>query len=273
MLKRYDVKMKEKRNTINNKELLANDRRRKILELIQENGSAKVKDLSRIFELTEPTIRQDLERLETDGHIIREHGGAYLRSISQQVKNLSLQHNEHLAMKQEIAARALEYIDDSDTLILDSGSTVSALAEMLGSKANLTIITNALNIALAVGTKPGYQLMVTGGEFKPPTLSLTGEKAAVFFKNIYVNKLFLATGGISNKLELTYPGFSDLEVKRSMVHAAEETYVLADSSKFGKTSFASLGIMDFADYLITNKDASADMCRRIEALGTKIIYA
>ncbi len=253
--------------------MLANERRMKILELIQEDGSARVKNLSELFDVTEPTIRQDLEKLEADGHIIREHGGAYLRTMSQQVKTLSLQHTDNLEQKRKIAEKALTFVDDGDSIILDSGSTVSELAKLLDSKQNLTVITNALNIALALGTNPSCQLLVTGGEFKPPTLSLTGEKAAAFFKDAYVDKLFLATGGISPNLDLTYPGFNDLPVKKAMIESAGQTFLLADSSKFDKASFASLGKLSQVDYLITDHELTTDMKNRINDLGVKVIIA
>jgi DeoR/GlpR family transcriptional regulator of sugar metabolism len=115
--------------------------------------------------------------------------------------------------------------------------------------------------------------MVTGGEFKAPTLSLTGEKAAFFFRNIYVDKLFLATGGISPALDLTYPSFSDLIVKNSMIEVSKEIYLLADSTKFGRTSFASLGSIKRVQYLITDDNIDAEIARRISEMGVKIIIA
>jgi DeoR/GlpR family transcriptional regulator of sugar metabolism len=136
---------------------------------------------------------------------------------------------------------------------------------------NLTVVTNALNIALIMGANPSCELMVTGGEFKAPTLSLTGDKAALFFQNIFVDKLFLATGGVSEALELTYPGITDLPVKNAMIQVARETYLLADSTKFGKVSFASLGSMKVVQYLITDSGIDPETADRISALGVKVI--
>ena len=253
--------------------MLANERRIKILEFIQEDGSARVKTLSEMFKVTEPTIRQDLVKLEQDGHIIREHGGAYLKTLSRQVSSLSLQHTEHTEEKQRIALKALEFIKDGESIILDSGSTVTELAALLQQKKNLTVLTNALNIALLVGTNPGIQLMVTGGEFKPPTLSLTGVKAASFFESAFVDKLFLASGGIADTLDLTYPSFNDLVVKRAMINSAHETFLLVDSSKFGKASIASLGSLSQIDYIITDDKLDPQFMERIKAMGVKIIIA
>ena len=159
--------------------MLASHRRDKILELLQEDGSAKVLDLAKLFKVTEVTIRQDLEKLDKDGLIVREHGGAYLKNIKDQVQTFSLAHQEHLD-KRNLLPRSVSFIESGDTIILDSGSTTTEIAKKLKGMKSLTIITNALNIALMLGAEPGIEVIVTGGEFKPPTLSLTGQKAADF---------------------------------------------------------------------------------------------
>jgi DeoR/GlpR family transcriptional regulator of sugar metabolism len=234
--------------------MLANHRRDKILELLQEDGSAKVLELARLFKVTEVTIRQDLEKLDKEGLVVREHGGAFLKDIPNQVKGFMLTHQDNLDKKEMIARKALEFIDIGDTIILDSGSTTTEIAKKLKGKKQLTVITNALNIALMLGAEPGIEVIVTGGEFKPPTLSLTGQKAADFFKGLNVQKLFLATAGISLKAGLTYPSISDLVVKKAMIEAAETRYLVADSSKIGKTALASLGALSLIDYIITDPD-------------------
>ncbi|NBC28546.1 MAG: DeoR family transcriptional regulator, partial [Spirochaetes bacterium] len=119
--------------------MLANDRRMKILELLREEGSAKVSYLSKLFSVSDPTIRQDLEALEREGFVIREHGGAYLRSLSQQVRTMSLQHSEHLEEKRRIARTAVQYVNPGSTVILDSGSTTTEIAKLLVSGEYLTV--------------------------------------------------------------------------------------------------------------------------------------
>lgn len=234
--------------------MLANQRRDKILELLKEDGSAKVVDLARLFKVTEVTIRQDLDKLEKDGLVIKEHGGAYLKNVEDQVRTFSLANQENLAKKEQIAIKCLEFIESGDTIILDSGSTTTEIARKLLGYKNLTVITNALNIALILGAEPGIEVMMTGGEFKPPTLSLTGQKAADFFKGLNVQKLFLATAGISLKSGLTYPSISDLVVKKAMIDAADTTYLVADSTKIGKSALASLGALSLIDFIITDAD-------------------
>jgi len=234
--------------------MLPNQRRDKMLELLKEDGSAKVVDLARIFKVTEVTIRQDLEKLEREGLIVKEHGGAYIKNVEDQVRNFLLAHQENLEKKAIIATKCLEYIESGDTIILDSGSTTTEIAKKLKGLKNLTVITNALNIALMLGAEPGIEVFVTGGEFKPPTLSLTRQKAADFFDGLNVQKLFLATAGISLRSGLTYPSLSDLVVKKAMIAAADITYLVADSTKIGKSALASLGALSLIDFIITDPE-------------------
>jgi DeoR/GlpR family transcriptional regulator of sugar metabolism len=220
--------------------------------LLREDGSAKVIALSKIFRVSEVTIRQDLEKLENDGLVIREHGGAYLKEVESQVRNFTLMNKANLDKKASVGKKAAELVEDGETIILDSGSTTTEIAKNLTGRKNLTVITNALNIALLLGAEPGIEVIVTGGEFKPPTLSLTGQKAADFFHDVHVDKLFLATAGISLRSGLTYPSLSDIVVKKAMIDVAEMVFLVADSTKIGKGAFASLGALSLVDYIITD---------------------
>lgn len=253
--------------------LLPAQRREKILELLKEDGSAKVANLARLFKVSEVTIRQDLEKLEADGLISREHGGAFLKNAMDSVRSFTLMNQENLDKKARIARKCLEYIEPGDTIILDSGSTTTEIARLLPEVGNLTVITNAINISMMLGSVPGIELIVTGGEFKPPTLSLTGQKAADFFQGLSVQKLFLATAGISLKHGLTYPSFSDLVVKKAMVDSAETTFLVADSTKFGKSSLASLGALALIDYIITDNGISEQEKKHMKNHDIELILA
>lgn len=253
--------------------LLPNQRRDKILELLQEDGSAKVIGLARMFKVSEVTIRQDLEKLESEGLIIREHGGAFLKNVEDSVRAFTLFNQTNMEKKAVIGKVAAGLIESGETIILDSGSTTTEIAKNLIGKKGITIITNALNIALILGAEPGIEVIVTGGEFKPPTLSLTGQKAADFFENLHVDKLFLATAGISLRSGLTYPSLSDIVVKKAMIEAADTTYLVADSSKIGKNAFASLGALSLIDYIITDRSIDPEHLQLFRDHEIEIIIA
>ena len=253
--------------------LLAEPRRMKILEWLQEEGSARVRDLSAAFAVSEATIRQDLERLDTEGFISREHGGAYLRSIPQQVQSMSLQHGQNMDRKRLIGAAAAALVRDNETIIIDSGTTTTQFAENLKARHELNIITNALNIALILGAIPTNTVHMPAGQFKAPTLSLSGEKSAEFFVGIYAEKLFLATAGVSFEAGLTYPAIGDIYVKRAMVKAASHVYLLADSTKIGRVSFSSLGGVELVHTLITDSGISSADRIAFERRGVEVVVA
>ena len=253
--------------------LLAEPRRRKILEWLQEEGSARVRDLSGAFEVSEATIRQDLERLEADGYISREHGGAYLKTLPRQVETLSLQHLENMDKKRKIGVRAASLVGDGETIILDAGSTTTEIAHGLLQRRELTVITNALNIALILGAVPGFAVHMPGGQFKAPTLSLSGDKSVEYFRDILAGKLFLATAGVSLEAGLTYPSFADLQLKQAMIKAAQHVYLVADSTKINRTSFTRLGTLDVIHSFITDDGIRDEDAREFERRGIELIIA
>jgi len=253
--------------------MLAAQRRQKILDMLQEEGAVRVSGLSRIFGVSEVTVRKDLEKLSEQDLVARGHGGAFLNGVPEQVRTLSLQHRENMDKKARIGKAAANLIHDEERIILDAGSTTTEIARHIGHKKHLTVITNALNIALMLGSDYGIETMVTGGEFKPPTLSLTGEKAAAFLENVHVDKLFLATAGVSFDAGLTYPGFSDLPVKKAMIDAASAVYLVADSTKIGKKSLATLGGVALIDFLITDEGIEDRVRRDFEKAGVQIVVA
>ncbi|MVS99947.1 DeoR family transcriptional regulator [Devosia sp. L53-10-65] len=253
--------------------MLAEPRRMAILEWLQEEGSARVRDLSAAFHVSEATIRQDLERLDAEGFITREHGGAFLRSIPQQVQSMSLQQIQNMDKKRAIGSAAAALVGDNETLIIDSGSTTTQFAENLRARQELNIITNALNIALILGAIPSNTVHMPAGQFKAPTLSLSGEKSVEFFVGIYAQKLFLATAGVSFDVGLTYPSIGDIYVKRAMVKAASHVYLLADSTKIGKVSFSALGGVEMVHTLITDDGISDSDRAEFERRGVEVIIA
>ncbi len=254
---------------------LAEDRRHKIMELLNEDGSARVKELSLLFEVSEPTIRTDLATLEEQGLIMRRHGGAFLKTIPKQVSHLLVQNSTNIEKKQKIAKKALEFISNEDSIILDSGSTITELAKILPSTFEFVqIVTNALNIALLLGQHPEFDIYLIGGAFKAPTLSTTGDKALEFFDSITTRTVFLATGGVSKNGELTYPSIADIPLKKVMIESAERVVLLADSSKFYKSSFAVLEQIDqVVDYLITDEELAPETKEELETHKTRVIIA
>jgi DeoR/GlpR family transcriptional regulator of sugar metabolism len=253
--------------------LLSEPRRRRILEWIQEEGAARVRDLAVAFQVSEATIRQDLERLEVDNQITREHGGAYLNPSSAPTGAMVLHHQENMDKKAKIGALAASLVGNGETLILDAGTTTTEVATRLVNRKNLTVITNALNIAIVLGVIPGFAVHMPGGQFKAPTLSLSGDKSVEYFRNIFAAKLFLATAGVSLDSGLTYPSFADLQLKEAMINAASHVYLVADSTKINKSSFTRLGSLEVVQTFITDDGISDADAKAFEARGINLLVA
>ena len=137
----------------------------------------------------------------------------------------------------------------------------------------LTVITNALNIALILGAVPGFAVHMPGGQFKAPTLSLSGDKSVEYFRDILSGKLFLATAGVSLEAGLTYPSFADLQLKQAMIKAAQQVYLVADSTKINRTSFTRLGTLDVIHSFITDDGIRDEDAREFERRGIELIIA
>lgn len=253
--------------------LLAEPRRMQILDWLREEGSARVRDLSEAFHVSEATIRQDLERLEAESHITREHGGAYLKTVPQQVETLSLQHLENMDKKRAIAGLASGLVSDFETIIIDAGSTTTEIARRLVGRRDLTVITNALNIALMLGATPSIAVHMPGGQFKAPTLSLSGDRSVDYFRDIFASRLFLATAGVAIETGLTYPSFADLQLKLAMIKAASHVYLVADSTKINRPSFTRLGNLDVIQSFITDDGISDADAQAFERAGIEVLVA
>ncbi|WP_322032648.1 DeoR/GlpR family DNA-binding transcription regulator [Paraburkholderia sp. J76] len=250
-------------------------RTEKIFERVQTAKLVKLSELSSEFGVSMPTIRKDIDELQRLGHVERVHGNVRLKSVQSETSRTTsgtvvLPTSEEKAL---IGQKAASLIANGDAVILDCGATTTELAKNLLDRQHLRIVTNALNIAILLGAEPTNRVMLTGGIFKAETIAVSGEKASTFFEGMFVDKLFLAAGGVSMESGISYPDFIDIHVKRSMIDAAKTVYLLADSKKFGKREFATFGAMDRIDFLITDDGLDAEFANWVTGLGIQIIYA
>ena len=190
-----------------------------------------------------------------------------------QVHALALHHQDNMDKKRKIGALAASLVADGETLILDAGTTTTEIANRLTTKTSLTVITNALNIALTLGAIPGFAVHMSGGQFKAPTLSLSGDKAVDYFRNIFAGKLFLATAGVALDTGLTYPSFADLQLKEAMIKAASRIYLVADSTKINKPAFTRLGSLEVIHAFITDDGISDADAQAFERRGIEVLVA
>jgi DeoR/GlpR family transcriptional regulator of sugar metabolism len=250
-------------------------RTERIYEMVQAMKLVKLSELSSELGVSMPTIRKDIDELQKGGRVERVHGNVRLRTTLASTPRPAsdaqmLPTSEEKAL---IGRKAAHFIDNGDSVILDCGATTTELARNLLDRKNLRIVTNALNIAILLGAEPSNRVMLTGGLFKAETIAVSGEKASTFFEGMFVDKLFLAAGGVSVESGISYPDFIDLHVKRAMIDAAGAVYLLADSKKFGKREFAAFGAMDRVHRLITDTGLEPEFADWVEQHGIEIIYA
>ena len=218
--------------------MLNEERRRQTVELLQNEGRVLVRDLSKRFHTSLITIRKDLELLHHQGLLERTHGGA-LPVRTGALNDRSLQEKERLFRREKIriAAAAVKMIRPGQVVILDSGTTTSAIARACAHFRSLTIITNATNIAAELaGT--AVEVILTGGALRKNSFSLVGPLAEETLRRLSADLLFLAVDGFDVRYGLTTPNLLEARVNRAMAEAARRTVVVCDSSKFGRRSLS-----------------------------------
>jgi DeoR family transcriptional regulator, aga operon transcriptional repressor len=218
--------------------VLSEERRREILELLQNDGRVLVSDLAKRFRTSLITVRKDLESLHRQGMLERTHGGALpLRTGAIQDQTLHEKERLHRQQKLRIATAAVHMIRPGQVVILDSGTTTTAIARGCRQLKNLTVVTNATNIAAELADS-NVEVVLTGGALRKNSFSLVGPLAEDSLRKLSADMLFLAVDGFHVSYGLTTPNQLEARVNRAMSESARRTIVVCDSSKFGRRSLA-----------------------------------
>jgi len=250
--------------------MLSEERRRKILELTQRDGRVDVKDLARRFSTSLITIRKDLEALHQMGRIQRAHGGALpLDASSLRDPTLHEKEQLHRNEKLKIAAAAARLVRPGHVVILDSGTTTTAVARAVKHIRDLTVITNAVNIAAELaGTD--VEVILTGGVLRRNSFSLVGPLAEDSLRHVTADILFLAVDGLDIEYGLTTPNLLEARANRVMMENEKTTVIVCDSSKFGKRSLSSIAPVSEIDYLICDRGIAKADLTAIKKAGVQI---
>jgi DeoR family transcriptional regulator of aga operon len=246
-------------------------RRARILEELQGEGKVDVIVLSRVFGVSEVTIRNDLSHLEQKGLLIRTRGGALKQELVGADLALSEKRRRHLKEKQKIGKKAAELIQDGDTVILDSGTTTMEIVHNLTSHSDLTIFTTALNIAASLANHSNCKVIMLGGLMREKSLSLVGAQAEENLKNYSCDKLFLGVDGIESGYGLSTPNMEEAHLNRIMIDVVKEVFLVTDSSKFLRRSFAFISSLEKIDTIITDEGIPEPEFKAITDLGINII--
>jgi len=250
-------------------------RRAKILEEIDLIGQVTVSDLSNKFSISEVTIRNDLAHLERQQMLIRARGGAIkIKHLKMEIDPpLSEKEKEYLIEKQKIAKSALKLIEDSDTIVLDSGTTTTEIARILEQFNNLTIITNALNIASILSEYPDFNIYMPGGVLRKKSLSLVGSLASENSKKFYCDKLFLGVDGFDTSQGISTPNAEEAHLNSIMIGMAKKVIVVTDSRKFDRRRFGFIAPISEIHVVITDSGISEKDKARLEQHGVEVIIA
>ncbi|GAA5125573.1 DeoR/GlpR transcriptional regulator [Luteolibacter yonseiensis] len=250
--------------------MLAIDRQRRILELLQASGSLRTIETAAELGVTDETVRKDFELLEKRGELMRTHGGA-----SRPEKNQGeLPFTERQAVRREekriIARLAASRIQANETIFLDASSTVLTLTEFLPDLP-LTILTNALNVFTALSDRPNIDLICTGGLFDPKSRSFIGLTAEKSLQRYNIHRMFFSGNGIHPERGISESNARQAAFKERVVENAEDVVFLADHSKLGKKSAFFFADVAHLDCLVTDPAADPDFIRQLRESGVEVM--
>ena len=247
-------------------------KRERYLNKIQSDGKVSVSVLARKYNVSESTIRRDLTSLENSGFIKRTHGGAILQGAANKDYFYNEKKNFYLSEKKEMARVAASLVRPGSTIFLGTSTTTNLMAQRLTS-ANLTVVTNSLAVADELAGCEGITLVLTGGIYRADEEAFVSDIATLIFSKINVDTFFLTTCGISVERGITYQRMDEIIVQNKMMEAADQTVVIADSSKLGVNSLVKMCGIDQVSMIITDSGASVDQIRAFENAGVKVVIS
>jgi DeoR family transcriptional regulator of aga operon len=251
--------------------MLNEERRGKILDILRDQGIVRVKDLSKQFDASEVTIRNDLNELQQRGLLRRAHGGAMLAEEPVTESPFQERLQAHAVEKSRISIAAAELIGEGETVILDSGTTTQEIARRIKTKQNLRVITNGVNIAMELLGVRGLQVIIVGGTLREDSFSVVGHFAEQMLNQFSADKLFIGAAGCDVEFGLSTPTLEEARVNQAMIRSAREKILVTDSSKFGYRSFTRIASLFEMDKIITDTALPEEWQREIKARGVELI--
>jgi len=253
--------------------LLVEERRRRIVAQVEQQGRATVEELAARFAVSTVTVRGDLEALARAGSLVRSHGGALPPSGSVTDAPLSIKAARHHDEKMRIAQAAVRMIRNGETIILDSGTTTAEIAVCIRN-ANfeaLTVVTNALNVAMTLAGLPSVRVLMLGGMLRGTSYSMVGPDAERALAKLTADRLFLGVDGIDPEFGVTTPDPLEAELNALMIRVSREVVAATDSSKFGRRSLSVIAPLSGLHKIVTDSGAAPEMLETLRGLGLEVI--
>ena len=245
-------------------------RQRAIQELLRKHGEMTVRQLSQHFGVSEATIRRDLMQLAGTAGLERMHGGVTFSEDNE--PPVIVRRRENAAAKMALARRAADEIYDGATIFIAGGSTMACLAESLEDKQELTVITNAHNVASELANAPGISTIMTGGVLRKRDMSLIGPIAERVLHQMPIEAAFMSVQGVSADSGLTTIFAPEASTMRVVIEVAPRLIVVAEAYKVGRVHAIVLGPATATDLLITDAGPDSDEIGRLTAAGVAIAH-
>jgi DeoR family L-fucose operon activator len=246
--------------------MLVAERYEKIVQLVNDRGSIRVTELSELCEVTEETIRRDLDRLESAGRLRRSHGGAVsVKDLPPAQSEVPYAEREILNSEEKlrIAEEAVRRIEPKDRILLDASTTAWYMARSLPD-IPLTVLTNSIKVATELAAKEKIDVISTGGLLAQRSLSFVGPLAERTLDGYYVDKLFFSCKGVHPERGVSESNELQARVKQKMIDRADQVILLADSSKFGIQAFTHVAGWDQIDAIVTDRKLPSEIRGRLE---------
>ena len=249
------------------------ERHKYILAALQKEGFVKVVDIANKLDVTTVTVRKDLKALEEKGLLYRTHGSASPVNPHAADKNVKEKEKIRIREKELIGIFASRLIEEDDSIIINSGSTICTFAEQMEPKGKLRVVTSSVKATLILGEAENVQVSQLGGTFRRSSMSVIGSYTLSFLENIACSKAFLGVDGIDPEFGVTTSNIEEAELNRAMMGVALKTIVLCDSSKFGRKGFGKICNLDKIDTIVTDEGISASMRKILEEHGIEVVIA
>lgn len=252
--------------------MLAIERRNDILSKLYTDGKVIVSELSKAYDVTEETIRRDLEKLEKEGLAQKTYGGA-VRSESFNVDlPYTVRKQANVSGKRYIAERIGALINDGDYIMLDASSTALFLVKNILHKKKITLITNSVEILLEVANKTDWNVLSTGGSLKKDGLSLVGVQAERMINEFHVDIAVCSCKGLDQQIGATDSNERDSQMKKAFLRAAKKKILAVDSSKFDRISFVEIAGLSEINMVVTDSEPSEEWKKTLENRGVELLY-
>lgn len=251
--------------------MTAEQRKQKILALLKEQDSVKVTELSRLFNVSEVTIRNYLEDMEKKGLLSRIHGGAIHSYKPYYNMNLNQRLETNQEAKQRIAEKIARLIEPNDTVMLNAGTTTLLAFRQFPAEYNLNIVTNSISIALEAAGNPNFNVILLGGAVNTKYQFCYGSSAVEELKKYNADKLILSVDGIDLEKGFTTYYEKESAIDVAMIKQSKCCIVAADRSKFGHVAFAMVSDLCVADYVVTNDTLGDVYAEKLASLGVEIL--